>query len=29
MKLDWIIKSVLLPPDYKAQIKDLDAVPAS
>jgi hypothetical protein len=29
MKLDWVIKSVLLPADYKAQIRDLDVVPAS
>jgi hypothetical protein len=27
LKLDWIIKSILLPPDYKAQIKDLDVAP--
>ncbi len=24
LKLDWLIKKVLLPPDYKAQIRELD-----
>jgi hypothetical protein len=27
IKLDWLLKSVVLPPKYKAQIKDLDVVP--
>lgn len=27
IKLDWLLKSVVLPPEYKAQIKDLDVVP--
>lgn len=27
LRLDWLIKSLLLPPGYKAQIRDLDAVP--
>lgn len=26
MKLDWVIKSLLLPSNYKAQIRDLDVV---
>lgn len=27
VKLDWFLKSILLPPAYKKQIKDLDIVP--
>jgi len=27
IKLDWLLKSVVLPSEYKAQIKDLDVVP--
>ena len=29
LKLDWMIKSLLLPPDYKVQIKDLDVAPSA
>jgi len=28
LRLDWVVKSLLLPSDYKAQIRDLDIVPA-
>jgi hypothetical protein len=28
IKLDWFLKSAVLPAEYKAQIKDLDVVPA-
>jgi len=28
IKLDWFLKSAVLPSEYKAQIKDLDVVPA-
>jgi hypothetical protein len=28
IKLDWLIKEVLLPAQYKKEIKDLDIVPA-
>lgn len=27
LKLDWILKSIILPGEYKAQIKDLDIIP--
>jgi hypothetical protein len=27
VKLDWFLKSILLPPNYKKQIKDLDIEP--
>lgn len=26
--LDWLLKAIILPPEYKAEIKSLDAVPA-
>jgi len=28
IKLDWFLKSLVLPPEYKKQIKDLDTVPS-
>lgn len=28
IKMDWLIKTLILPPAYKQQIKDLDIVPA-
>lgn len=27
MKMDWLLKAILLPPDYKDQINDLDVAP--
>jgi hypothetical protein len=27
LKIDWMLKSLILPPAYKQQIKDLDALP--
>jgi len=24
LNMDWLLKSLVLPPDYKAQIKELD-----
>jgi hypothetical protein len=27
LKLDWFMKSIILPPKYKKQIKNLDIIP--